>query len=97
MPYTLGIAGGASFGIALSTIIGLQQVLGAFANPLFGFGGAMLSVAVVFALSRKRFFDPNSMVLFGIVVSLVFIFCLLFSLFPSRSRQDADNTHVAYG
>ncbi len=61
-PYTLGIAGGASFGIALSTIIGLQQVLGAFANPLFGFGGAMLSVAVVFALSRKRFFDPNSMV-----------------------------------
>jgi len=88
-PYTLGIAGGASFGIALSTIIGLQQVLGAFANPLFGFGGAMLSVAVVFALSRKRFFDPNSMVLFGIVVSLVFssFVFFLFSLLDPDKMQ----------
>jgi iron complex transport system permease protein len=88
-PYTLGIAGGASFGIALSTIMGLQQALGALANPLFGFGGAMLSVAIVFTLSKKRFFDPNSMVLFGIVVSLVFssFVFFLFSLLDPDKMQ----------
>ncbi len=88
-PYTLGIAGGASFGIALSTIIGLQSALGAFANPIMGFCGAMLSVVIVYALSRKRFFDPNSMVLFGIVVSLVFssFVFFLFSLLDPDKMQ----------
>ena len=89
-PYTLGIAGGASFGIALSTIIGLQKFLGIFANPLLGFGGAMLSVVIVFALSRKRFFDPNSMVLFGIVVSLVFssfVFFIFSLLDPDKMQM----------
>jgi iron complex transport system permease protein len=88
-PYTLGIAGGASFGIALSTALGLQSFLGVFANPLMGFGGAMLSVSIVFSLSRKRFFDPNSMVLFGIVVSLVFssFVFFLFSLLDPDKMQ----------
>jgi iron complex transport system permease protein len=89
-PYTLGIAGGASFGIAISTIIGLQKFLGIFANPLLGFAGAMLSVFIVFALSRKRFFDPNSMVLFGIVVSLVFssfVFFIFSLLDPDKMQM----------
>jgi iron complex transport system permease protein len=89
-PYTLGIAGGASFGIAISTIIGLQKSLGIFANPLLGFAGAMLSVFIVFALSRKRFFDPNSMVLFGIVVSLVFssfVFFIFSLLDPDKMQM----------
>lgn len=105
-PYTLGIAGGASFGIALSTIMGLQQVLGAFANPLLGFGGAMLSVAIVFALSKKRSFDPNSMILFGIVVSLVFssfVFFLFSLLDPDKMQTtlmwlmgDLSNLDIAF-
>ena len=105
-PYTLGIAGGASFGIALSTIMGLQQVLGAFANPLLGFGGAMLSVAIVFALSKKRFFDPNSMILFGIVVSLVFssfVFFIFSLLDPDKMQTtlmwlmgDLSNLDIAF-
>jgi iron complex transport system permease protein len=105
-PYTLGIAGGASFGIALSTIMGLQQVLGAFANPLLGFGGAMLSVTIVFALSKKRFFDPNSMILFGIVVSLVFssfVFFIFSLLDPDKMQTtlmwlmgDLSNLDIAF-
>jgi len=105
-PYTLGIAGGASFGIALSTIMGLQQVLGAFANPLLGFGGAMLSVAIVFALSKKRSFDPNSMILFGIVVSLVFssfVFFIFSLLDPDKMQTtlmwlmgDLSNLDIAF-
>ena len=105
-PYTLGIAGGASLGIALSTIMGLQQVLGAFANPLLGFGGAMLSVAIVFALSKKRFFDPNSMILFGIVVSLVFssfVFFIFSLLDPDKMQTtlmwlmgDLSNLDIAF-
>lgn len=82
-PYTLGISGGASFGVALATITGLQRYIGMWANPVMGFGGAMLSVAIVYGLARKKSFDPNNMVLFGIVVSLVFsslvffLFCLV--------------------
>lgn len=82
-PYTLGISGGASFGVALATITGLQQYFGLWANPVMGFGGAMLSVVIVYGLAARRSFDPNSMVLFGIVVSLVFssfvffLFCLV--------------------
>jgi len=88
-PYTLGIAGGASFGIALSAAVGLQNVFGVFANPIMGFCGAMLAASLVYALSRKRFFEANSMVLFGIVVSLVFssfVFFLFSLLDPDRMQ-----------
>ncbi len=88
-PYTLGISGGASLGITLSTLLGLQSVLGMVAAPLFGFGGAMLSVSIVYGLSRRKRFEPNSMILFGVVVSLVFssfVFFLFSLLDPDRMQ-----------
>ncbi|MCX7965822.1 MAG: iron ABC transporter permease [Syntrophorhabdaceae bacterium] len=88
-PYTLGISGGASFGITLSVILGLNNKIGSFANPLMGFLGAMCSTYIVFLLSRRRFFDANNMVLFGIVISLIFS-SLVFFLF---SISDPDRMH----
>jgi iron complex transport system permease protein len=88
-PYTLGISGGASLGITLSTLLGLSSFLGMFAAPLFGFGGAIFSVSIVYGLSSKKRFDPNSMVLFGVVVSLVFssfVFFLFSLLDPDRMQ-----------
>ncbi|HPP06098.1 MAG TPA: iron ABC transporter permease, partial [Syntrophorhabdaceae bacterium] len=88
-PYTLGISAGASFGITLSVILELNSMLGSFANPVMGFIGAMGSTYIVFLLSRRRFFDPNHMILFGIVVSLIFS-SLVFFLF---SISDPDRMH----
>ena len=89
-PYTLGISGGASFGVTLCVLLGLQRYLGIYANPFMGFVGAMLSVLIVYLLSRRKFFNPTSMVLFGIVVSLVFS-SLVFFLF---SVMDPDRMQI---
>jgi iron complex transport system permease protein len=88
-PYTLGISGGASLGVTISAVTGLQHYLGIYSNPLLGFGGAMFSVLIVYRLSSRRFFNPNSMVLFGIVVGLVFsslVFFLFSILDPDRMQ-----------
>jgi iron complex transport system permease protein len=89
-PYTLGLSGGASLGIALATIFGLQRH-GPWVNPLFGFFGGMASASLVYALSRRRLFQPTSMVLFGIVAGLVFssFVFLLFSLMDPDRMQIA--------
>lgn len=88
-PYTLGISAGASLGITISVILGLNNQLGVFANPFMGFMGAMGSTSMVYILSRKKLFDPGAMVLFGIVVSLIFS-SLVFLLF---SLMDPDRMH----
>jgi len=88
-PYTLGLSGGATFGVTLSALIGLERYCSFYANPLMGFAGAMASVMVIYLLARKRFFHPNSMILFGIVVSLVFsavVFFLFSILDPDRMQ-----------
>ena len=89
-PYTLGISGGASLGVTLCALLGLQRVFGVYANPFMGFAGAMCSVVIIYALSRRKLFNPTSMVLFGIVVSLVFS-SLVFFLF---SIMDPDRMQI---
>jgi iron complex transport system permease protein len=89
-PYTLGISGGASLGITLSALLGMQAYLGIYANPLMGFVGAMFSVFIVYMLSKRRFFNPTNMVLFGIVANLVFS-SLVFFLF---SIMDPDKMQI---
>jgi iron complex transport system permease protein len=90
-PYTLGLSGGASLGIAVATLFALQRHTGPWMNPLFGFFGGMASASIVYALSRRRLFQPTSMVLFGIVASLVFssFVFLLFSLMDPDRMQIA--------
>ncbi|MCX8110537.1 MAG: iron ABC transporter permease [Syntrophorhabdaceae bacterium] len=88
-PYTLGISAGASLGITISVILGVNSLFGIFVNPVMGFLGAMGSTSVVYILSRKRLFDPGAIVLFGIVVSLVFssLVFLMFSLMDPDRMQ----------
>jgi iron complex transport system permease protein len=90
-PYTLGISGGASLGVVVAVMAGIHRYLGAYANPLLGFLGALCALAIVYSLSRRRLFDPNSMVLFGVVVSLVFS-SLVFFIF---SILDPDRMQIA--
>ncbi len=86
-PYTLGISGGASLGVAVAVVTGLADYLGPYGNPLLGFAGALVSMAIVYGLSKRRLFDPATMILFGIVTNLVFssfVFLFVSLMDPDR-------------
>lgn len=79
-PFTLGTASGASFGAAIFVRLGLSfSVLGVSGISLFAFLGALLSVALVFSLTRvRRGFTTASMLLAGVAISLFFSALILF-------------------
>ncbi len=88
-PYTLGISGGAALGIAVAIVFGFQAV-GNFILPLFGFGGAMVTVFLVYFLSvQKAGLSMNSMLLIGVMVSFVASSAMMFlmSLTTSDNLQ----------
>ena len=88
-PYTLGISGGAALGISIAIIFGFQAA-GIFILPLFGFGGAMVAVFLVYFLSiRKADLSINSMLLIGVMVSFVASSAMMFlmSLTTSDNLQ----------
>ena len=70
-PFTLGISGGAAFGVSIGFTFGITK-LSWFFLPLFGFCGALLSVGFVYLLNLKKEFDSNSMILSGVIASYIF-------------------------
>jgi iron complex transport system permease protein len=78
-PYTLGISGGAVLGTGIATVLGLHTlVIGVSFGALFGFMGALCSVALLLWLSRYlpgR--EGNSLLLLGIALSFFFSAALM--------------------
>jgi iron complex transport system permease protein len=71
-PYTLGISGGAAFGVALTIVLGLHMSVGTFMLPLSGFTGALITIFLVYFLSIKNGgLNINRMLLIGIMISFV--------------------------
>ncbi len=71
-PYTLGISGGASLGVAFAIVFGLHQLIGSFVLPLTGFMGAFLIIFLVYTISaRSGRINIQSMLLTGIMVSFI--------------------------
>ena len=70
-PYVLGVAGGAAVAGTLAIVLGAAAgVLGAWTLPVWAFGGALASIALVFAFSRVRGrLVPNVALLCGVVVN----------------------------
>ncbi len=66
-PYTLGVSGGAAFGGACAIYLGLSK-------PIFpAFLGGLVSLLLVLSMSKRRGnFQPENLVLAGIIVSSVF-------------------------
>ncbi|MDR1784162.1 MAG: iron ABC transporter permease [Endomicrobium sp.] len=89
-PFTLGISGGAAFGVAIAFVFGLSSIANFFV-PLCAFIGMTISVVIVYLMSLRRKFTSKTMVLSGVVVSYIFssIVMLLFSLSPSNTVQTA--------
>jgi len=73
-PFTLGVAGGASFGVTLSLVLGISfSVLGISGISLAALLGAFLSIALVYLISRATGnASPHSMLLGGVAISFFF-------------------------
>ena len=71
-PYTLGISGGASLGVAFAIVFGLHQLVGSFVLPLSGFTGAFLIIFLVYSISsRNGRINIQSMLLTGVMISFI--------------------------
>ena len=71
-PYTLGISGGASLGVAFAIVFGLHQSIGSFVLPLSGFSGAFLIIFLVYSISsRHGRINIQSMLLTGVMISFI--------------------------
>ncbi len=71
-PYTLGISGGASLGVAFAIVFGLHQLVGSFVLPASGFAGAFLMIFLVYSISsRHGRINIQSMLLTGVMISFI--------------------------
>lgn len=77
-PYTLGISGGAALGVSIAIVFGFHAASYAVL-PLFGFGGAIITLFLVYFLSvKKGGLSINSMLLIGVMVSFVASSAMMF-------------------
>ncbi|MDH7499201.1 MAG: iron ABC transporter permease [candidate division NC10 bacterium] len=84
-PFTLGVASGASLGAAIYVRLGLSfSLLGISGLSCFAFLGAILSIGLVYGLTRvKRSFPTATMLLAGVAVSFLFSSLILFIQYMS--------------
>jgi iron complex transport system permease protein len=84
-PYLLGISSGAAFGSVLAVVSGFIIMM-----PLFGFGGALLTMFIVWRLAQyKGEFNNTKLILSGIIVGM--FFSALISLFMYLNLQEIGN------
>jgi len=77
-PYTLGVASGASFGVALYYLLGANIVIPSiFGGSMFAFTGALLTILLVSIVSRYSR-DNNLVLLMGIALSFLFSSFIMF-------------------
>lgn len=87
-PYTLGISGGASLGVCLNIVLGLNYVLGIFSLPVFGFLGAILVVLLVYSLSiKKGVLKIQGLLLTGVMISFIASSLIMFIMAVSRMED----------
>lgn len=87
-PFTLGISGGASLGVALTIVLGLHLTLGSFMLPLSGFIGAFLIIFLVYTLStRKGAINIQNMLLTGVMVSFIASSAMMFLMATTSSEN----------
>lgn len=90
-PYTLGISGGASLGVALAIVFGLNLTVGAFMLPISGFLGAFITIFLVYFLSvRKDNFSINRMLLIGVMISFIASSSMMF-LLATTTKENIHN------
>lgn len=88
-PYTLGVSGGAALGVCLLVVRGWQFFHGVNILPLAGFSGAVITVALVYAISSKQgLLQTNIMLLAGVMVSFISSSAIMLLMALSQSLQE---------
>ncbi|MBI9071921.1 MAG: iron ABC transporter permease [Melioribacteraceae bacterium] len=79
-PFTLGVSSGAAFGAALYVKVGIIfSIIGVSGQTISAFLGALLSILVVYSLTRlKRDFSVGTMLLAGVAINFFFSSFILF-------------------
>ena len=89
-PFTLGISGGASLGVATTIVFGLHISLGSYMLPLSGFVGAFLIIFLVYTIStRSGTINIQNMLLTGVMISFIASSAMMFLMAITSS----DNLH----
>jgi iron complex transport system permease protein len=90
-PYTLGVSGGAALGGVLAIVAGAAGVWEGALLPLFACVGALVSVLPVYIIAGKRHFAAPTLILAGVVMSLLFssVIAFVFALSPAHEVKEA--------
>jgi len=88
-PFTLGVSSGASFGAALTILLGITtSVLGIPVITLGAFAGALIAMSLVYGFSSlQRTISSLTMLLAGVAVSFLFSSLLMFVQYFSNLRN----------
>jgi iron complex transport system permease protein len=88
-PFTLGVSSGAALGSAIAIHLGVAFTwLGIPAVTMFAFGGAVLTIVLVYGLTRThRGFSTATMLLAGVALSFFFSSLILFVQYLSDFTQ----------
>jgi len=90
-PFTLGISGGASMGVALIIVLGGNIAGSLLTLPVAGFAGALATILLVYFLGvRKGAGNINRMLLIGVMISFVSSSSLMF-LLSIATTEDMHN------
>ena len=88
-PFVLGVSGGASLGVILASIW-----LTALAAPLFGFLGALATIAVVYAVAQRRGrLEPYTLLLSGVIVNAFYAAAIMLTTALAGPERRGD---IAY-
>lgn len=86
-PYTLGISGGASVGVAIVIVLSLEGMWGSLTLPFAGFLGALSTLALIYLIAmRSRAIQIKSLLLTGVMIS--FLSSSVMMLMLSVTRVD---------
>lgn len=87
-PYTMGISGGASLGVAFAIVFGLHHILGSFVLPLAGFIGSFLIIFIVYTISsRSGRINIQTMLLTGVMISFIASSSMMFLMAITSSEN----------
>lgn len=88
-PFVLGISSGAAVGAVLAILVGLGSTfLGIYAVPGAAFGGALLTLLLVYFISRVEGRVPTqTMLLSGVIISSFFSAIIMFLISITSNEQ----------
>jgi len=85
-PYILGISGGAALGAVIGIIIGVTLV--PLGTTGLAFGGALITIVLIFTVSRTKSDHPNNtLLLTGVIINAFFSALIMFLVSTSSSDR----------